>query len=138
MKGHTLVLAVMIMGIFTLVTAPIGLHAWPPGGVIITTTVKSGVVTAWNIGCTGDRGNGACAVDIMKESKNWTDEQIDQFDALVGRFEQINGVALKSNLAVKRFHVTPDVIQTVSKGPATGPGQALCDWLRANCPSLKK
>lgn len=139
MKHFISLLTLVLAGMTILISsAEAQLPNHRTGGVMITTTVKNGVVTAWNIGCPGNGKANAFVVDIMKESKGWTDSQISEFDRLVNQFEQANGIQIRSGSIVRNFRLTNDTIQTTSTGPMTGPGAGLCEWLRANCPSLQQ
>lgn len=129
----SLVRPVLIFSLLFLISSNSNAQELSSGGqVLITTTVTNFQTTAFNCGCPKDGDQSAFAMDVMKASANWNDNQVDEFSSLLDEFEKVNGIRITSKSKTHDFRLKYDVIKTESKGPMSGPGKALCDFLRNN------
>jgi hypothetical protein len=100
------------------------------GKVMVTTTVKNGVVTNWNCGCPKNGETNAFAVNADRLTSKMNEREMQQFMQLLAEFERVNGVKIKSNTRVENHKTTSDEIKSTATGPMEGPGKQLCDFLR--------
>ena len=100
------------------------------GKVMVTTTVKNGVVTNWNCGCPQNGETNAFAVNAEKLMKKMSEQEMRQFMQLLAEFERVNGTRIQSNTTVRNRTTESDTIKSTSVGPMTGPGKQLCDFLK--------
>ena len=100
------------------------------GRVMVTTTVKNGVVTNWNCGCPQNGTTNAFAVSMMKMMEKFSERDMAEFNQLLNEFERVNGTRVQSKTQVRNAQTVSDEIKSTSTGPMSGPGQALCDFLK--------
>jgi hypothetical protein len=100
------------------------------GKVMVTTTVKNGVVTNWNCGCPQNGNTNAFAVNADRLTSKMSEREMQQFMQLLAEFERINGVKIRSNTRVENHQTKSDEIKSTATGPMSGPGKQLCDFLK--------
>ena len=97
--------------------------------VMVTSTVENGVLTLFNCGCPSYDGDPAFALSI--EKLDMTEKEMERLLDLVTKFEQENGVNVNSRTQVRNSQTVKDKIKTTAKGPLSGAGKKLCDFVKS-------
>ncbi|MEM7104625.1 MAG: hypothetical protein AAF502_15920 [Bacteroidota bacterium] len=100
--------------------------------VRITTTVNEFQTTSILLGCPSYNGDAALIIDLATSDKlaDINDEQVDRLEALISAFETENGVHLRSKTKIRDFVLEEDRIDATTRGPLSGAGKELCDYVK--------
>jgi hypothetical protein len=119
----------MYKSVFFIVTLIFLSHSLSAQKVMVTSTVQNGVLTLFNCGCPSYDGDPAFAGSI--ENLDLDEKELEKLLELVTAFEVENGVHVNSKTQVRNFQTVKDKIKTTAKGPLSGAGKKLCDFIKS-------
>ncbi len=121
-----------LIGIAILCTGALGMEvlAGEPK-VRVETTMENFEITEMMVGCPQDGTNSAFVLDAIKLIKDINDRDADKLDRLLRDFDSANGVKVEGRTKVQNFQTQKDWVKATTRGPNSGPGKRLCDFLRS-------
>ncbi|MBM3737326.1 MAG: hypothetical protein FJW39_16205 [Acidobacteria bacterium] len=102
------------------------------GKIRVTTTVKNGVVTSWNVGCPEPGKSSGTVYNMATVTRGISSDDADELQRLVSEIERKHGVRVSSKTRASKGSLKSDTINSNAVAPEGDAAAArLCDKLKS-------